>query len=312
MIRLLSTTATITALLVGSAFAQESDRCRTVHYSDPGWTDISSTNALLETVLEGLGYEPDIDTLSVPITFQSLSTGQLDIFLGNWMPAQTAIVDPMVAEKKLEVLKVNLEGNRFTLAVPSYVSDAGVKDFADLAKNADKFDHKILGIESGASVNANMLKMIADDAFDLGDWSLVESSEQGMLAQVGRAEKDGTWVVFPAWEPHPMNTTYKLTYLTGGDTYFGPNMGSAQVRTVTRPGYAAECPNVAKLLSNMTFTVDLENGMMNAILTDGEDADDAAEAAIKANPALLDTWLAGVTTADGKPGLEAVKSELGL
>jgi glycine betaine/proline transport system substrate-binding protein len=28
------------------------------------------------------------------------------------------------------------------------------------------------------------------------------------------------------------------------------------------------------------------------------------------NPQVLDTWLAGVTTVDGKPGLEAVKAKL--
>ena len=36
----------------------------------------------------------------------------------------------------------------------------------------------------------------------------------------------------------------------------------------------------------------------------------AAKAWLKQNPQVLDTWLAGVTTLDGKPGLEAVKASL--
>ncbi|NDV88234.1 choline ABC transporter substrate-binding protein [Aurantimonas aggregata] len=312
MIKLLTTTAAASLLMLGTAVAQEPDSCQTVRYSDPGWTDISSTNALLKAVLEPLGYEPEISTLSVPITFRGLATDQLDIFLGNWMPAQTAIVDPMVESGELEVLKVNLSGNRFTLAVPAYVAEAGVTSFEDLAPNAEKFGSQIYGIEAGASVNQNMLRMIEDDAFGLGDWTLVESSEQGMLTQVERAEGAEGWVVFPAWEPHPMNTEYELTYLTGGDEYFGPDMGSAQVRTGARTGFAEECPNLAKLLDNMTFSVELENGMMAQILNEGMSADAAAEEALKASPELLDTWLEGVTDFAGQPGLPAVKASLDL
>lgn len=312
MIKLLQTTAALSLLLAGTAMAQEPASCQTVRYSDPGWTDISSTNALLKSVLGPLGYQADIKTLSVPITFRGLANDELDIFLGNWMPTQTAIVDPMVEKGELEVLKVNLSGNRFTLAVPDYVAEAGVKSFDDLAENADKFDRTIYGIEAGASVNQNMLRMINDDAFGLGDWKLVESSEQGMLSQVQRAERAKQWVVFPAWEPHPMNTEYELTYLTGGDEYFGPNMGSAEVRTVTRPGFSQDCPNLAKLLENMTFSVELENAMMARILNDGISADEAAQEAIEKQPELLDAWLTGVTTFGGEPGLVAVKDSLGL
>jgi glycine betaine/proline transport system substrate-binding protein len=38
------------------------------------------------------------------------------------------------------------------------------------------------------------------------------------------------------------------------------------------------------------------------------EANQAALDWLKANPQVLDQWLAGVTTIDGKPGLPAVKS----
>ncbi len=69
-----------------------------------------------------------------------------------------------------------------------------------------------------------------------------------MLAQVSRADRRGEPVVFLGWEPHPMNATYEMSYLTGGDDFFGPNLGGATVFTNTRAGYAAECANVGKLL----------------------------------------------------------------
>jgi glycine betaine/proline transport system substrate-binding protein len=107
-----------------------------------------------------------------------------------------------------------------------------------------------------------------------------------------------------------MNTKLQLEYLSGGDKYFGANYGSATVRTVARKGFVEECPNLAKLLSQMTFTVDMENTIMGAILDDGAEAKDAAKAELKADPSVLDAWLAGVTTFDGKDGLEAVKASL--
>ena len=58
---------------------------------------------------------------------------------------------------------------------------------------------------------------------------MVESSEQGMLAQVARADERGEPVIFLGWEPHPMNANFKMSYLTGGDDFFGPNLGGATV-----------------------------------------------------------------------------------
>ena len=75
-----------------------------------------------------------------------------------------------------------------------------------------------------------------------------------------------------------------MTYLTGGDEYFGPNLGGATVYTNVRKGYVEECPNVGKFLQNLVFSLDMENEIMGAILDDGEDPADAAAAWLTANP----------------------------
>nr|BAT30487.1 glycine/betaine ABC transporter substrate-binding protein [Aureimonas sp. AU4] len=295
--------------LAGAAMAADAASCATVRMSDPGWSDITSTNALASVVLDGLGYKADVETLAVPIGYQSLANKQIDVFLGNWMPAQAKFRQELDAKKSAEVLTKNLEGAKFTLAVPNYVAEAGVKDVKDLAANADKFKKEIYGIEPGAPANTNIQSMIDAPAYNLKGWKLVDSSEQGMLSQVSRAERSKDWIVFLGWAPHPMNNM-GLTYLSGADEFFGPNYGGAEVYTLARAGYATECPNAAKLFSQVTFTVEMENQMM-AKLADGEDAKAAAKSWLKANPAVLDTWLAGVTTLDGKPGAEAVKSKIG-
>ena len=152
--------------------------------------------------------------------------------------------------------------------------------------------------------------MIGDKAFGLGSWTLVASSETAMLTQVERAVRDKKWIVFLAWEPHVMNTKFHLTYLSGGDAYFGPNYGGATVNTVTRTGFAQQCTNLGRLFKQMTFNVDLENHIIASVLQDKVNVNTAARDALKAHPDLLGAWLDGVTTTSGANGLQAVNSAL--
>jgi glycine betaine/proline transport system substrate-binding protein len=294
------------------ACAAEPPACMQVRMAGPGWTDIDATNAMAGVVLKALGYHQNVANLSVPITYQGLKKGQIDVFLGNWMPAQAPLVKPFVEEKSVEAVRPNLSNAKFTLAVPDYVAAAGVHSFADLAKNADKFDSRIYGIEPGAPANQNIKKIVDEKAFGLGTWKVVESSETGMLTQVERAVRDRKWIVFLGWEPHLMNTKFKLTYLDGGDRYFGPNYGGATVNTVARARYAGQCPNVGRLFRQLSFNVDLENGVITDVLEKKTNIDAAATDALKHHPELLRTWLDGVNTASGANGLQAVQAALGV
>ena len=307
MMKALTTTAAL--MLAASAlpaFADDAATCATVRYSDPGWTDITATNGVAAVVLEALGYTPDIATLSVPVGYEALKNGQTDVFLGNWMPAQQKFRDDLDAAGTIDVLTQNLEGAKFTLAVNKAGADAGVADFADLDAQKDAFGGKIYGIEPGAPANQSIQTMIENDDFGLGDWELVESGEQAMLAQVTRS--GDTPVVFLAWAPHPMNEAIEITYLSGGDEQFGPDFGGATVHTLARSEWAEMCPNAARLFSQLVFDVSMENQLMGAILDDGADAQDAAREWLAANPDAMGPWLDGVTTLDGQPGLDAVQA----
>jgi glycine betaine/proline transport system substrate-binding protein len=282
-------------------------------FSDVGWTDITATTAITTEILKGLGYTPKIDVLSVPVTYTSMKNKDIDVFLGNWEPSMENDRKPYVEDKSVVVIGANLpEGAKYTLAVPQYTYDKGLKTFADIDKFKDSLKSKLYGIEPGNDGNRLVLDLIKGDKFGLKDFQLVESSEQGMLAQVQRATTRNEDIVFLGWAPHPMNVNFKIQYLSGGDDSFGPNFGGAVVYTNERAGFAADCPNAAKLVGNMKFTVDIENVVMNKILTDGEDGPKAATEWLKANPGSLDAWLADVTTFDGQPGLPAVKKSLGL
>lgn len=309
--KLVKTSAIATLMLsAGLSHAVEPSQCQKVTFSDPGWTDIGATNGITTTILEALGYQTEVFLLGVPVGFESLKSGEIDLFMGNWMPAQTGFIDKY--KQDIDQVRTNLEGVKFTLAVPEFVYDAGVKSFADLNKFSAKFRNKIYGIEAGAPANQNLQKMIDSNDFNLGDWNLVESGEQAMLTQVNRSVRRDKFIVFLGWEPHPMNVNFDLKYLEGGDDYFGPNYGGATIHTLSRKGYSQECSNVGKLVQNLKFSLTMENEIIGEVLNNAQKPKVAAKAWITENPNVLENWLQGVTTYQGNNGLEAVKQHLAL
>jgi len=302
---------TLSAMAIIAAAPALGD-CDTVRFSDVGWTDITATTATATVVLEALGYATETKLLALPVTFSSLAAGDLDVFLGNWMPSMEADIGPYTEAGTIDTVRANLEGAKYTLATNAAGAALGISDFGNIADQAEALDSTIYGIEPGNDGNRLILDMIAAGEFGLSGFQVRESSEQGMLAQVGRASDRNEPIVFLGWEPHPMNANYELTYLTGGDDWFGPDLGGATVYTNTRAGYVEECPNVGALLLNMEFTLAMENQIMGAILDDNEDPADAARAWLAANPEAWAGWLDGVTTKDGGDAAAAVNAALGL
>ncbi len=211
----------------------------------------------------------------MPISLAGLKSKQIDVSLGYWWPVQQKAVEPFLEAKSIEM------------------------------------GGTIYGIEPGSSANAKIQKMIDTNQFGLGGFKLVQSSEAGMLVTVERAIREKKPVVFLGWEPHPMNIQMKINYLSGGDDVFGPNYGEARVYTLTNTDFLTRCPNAGKFVSNLRFTTDLENRLMQPVMNK-ERPQEAAKAYLKQNPQVLDAWLAGVKTLDGKDGLPAVRQYLGL
>ncbi|WP_439887223.1 choline ABC transporter substrate-binding protein [Pseudomonas sp. MBLB4123] len=302
----------LSCVMAQAAWAQEPESCKQVRFAEIGWADIAATTGVAMTLSEGLGYKPSKILASVPIAFTGVKNNQIDVFLGYWAPSMDAVIEPFTKDGGVKVLPTpNLEGAKYTLAVPTYAAEAGLKSFQDIAKFKDQLGGKIYGIEPGNDGNLLIEQMIKGDQFGLGGFRMVESSEAGMLVQVQRAVKKKEPVVFLGWAPHPMNTQYDITYLSGGDEVFGPDFGAAKVYTVVPPDYEARCANVGKLLNNLQFSVEIESQLMEKVL-EKQDPAEVAKNWIKANPQMLDKWLAGVTTYDGQDGIAAVKKHVGL
>ena len=138
----------------GIAAAQEPMECRKVVFSDVGWSDISATTALASTVLGALGYQTETKILSVPVTYTALSTDDVDVFLGNWMPTMEADIAPYREAGTVDILRTNLTGAKYTLATNKAGAELGIADFAGIAAHKDALEGKIYGIEPATTATA--------------------------------------------------------------------------------------------------------------------------------------------------------------
>ncbi len=301
--------------------AQDNADCGTVRFVQVNWTGVSAKTETAAWMLRQLGYDTDIITASVPIMFQSLSSNERDVAMGLWLPTQRSMIRKYMTEGSIDMVGANLRGAKYTLAVPTYVHEAGVTNFADLDEHKEQFDGEIYGIEAGNDGNQIVQSMIDDDAYGLGDWELVPSSEAAMLSEVKRRVRRDEWIVYLGWAPHPMNLNIDMQFLEGGADYWGPNQGGATVYTLTRTGYAWQCPNVGQFLANYEYTVSEQSKMAANVINEDMGYDEAGQALIKSKPELLERWLgsggayqtSAIKTADGEGNArQAVARALGI
>jgi len=276
------------------------------------WTGVTIKSELAVSVLEGLGYKAENKVFSVPIAYSALSTGDADVFFGNWMPSMANIANKFFAGGKVIKYVANMPNAKYTLATPTFCAEEGLKDFTDIVKFGDQLDWKIYGIEPGNDGNMIIQKMIDNNMFGLGKFELVASSEVAMLAQVQAYAQNHKAIVFLGWAPHSMNERIDMTYLTGSTAQtFGENDGTATVWTNLRKGFKEENPNVARLFKNMLFPVTMMNQIMTSVhVSKGLGLHQAGLKWLKEHPATYEKWLTGVTTSDGSLAIPALRAYL--
>jgi glycine betaine/proline transport system substrate-binding protein len=314
-------TTTLSVALFAATTASAAEQCDTVRFGQVNWTGVSAKTGTAAWLLNEIGYETDVITASLPIMFQSLANNERDVFAGFWVPTSRTMASKHMKKGDIDIVTKNLKGAKYTVGVTQAAWDGGVRHFSDLAENIDRFDGRILGIESGNDGNQIIQQMIADDAYGMSGFELQPSSEAGMLTEVQRRVKRGEWAAWLAWAPHPMNVNIDLQFLNGGADYWGPNQGGATVYTVARKGYAWECPNIGQFLENYEYTVAEQSELAAYIVNDEMDYAEAGQTLIRNHPELIERWFGqggtyqtgAVKTADGEASAhDVIADELGL
>ncbi len=281
-----------------------------VRFGTVDWPEAIAKTHVAATVVEALGYETEIQELSVPGVFEGLESGTLDIFVEAWFPTMQPNLDA-TDPGSIESIAINLPEATFSVAVNRTACDAGVRSHEDLDRFANRFEQDgqptIFGIEPGNDGNQVVLDMIANDTYSLGDWRLVESSTDGMLAQVDRRTSGGEWVAFTGWEPHWMNNRYDICLLEDPEEAWG---GKSRVETLVNENFSEEYPELYEFFERMKVDRDIQAELIDQIDNSGKEPEEVALGWLRTNPAVTAGWLRGVTATDGTDGFEALRRYL--
>lgn len=284
----------------------------TLDFGVPAWPGITVKTEIASQLLAPMGYSTRSQELGLQVIYQALDTGDLDVFLGGWMPAQQDMLKPREESGDITRLANNVDGAQMTLAVPEYVYEGGIQSFADLDANRERFDGKIHGFGAGSAASEILNKAIDNDTWGLGDWSIVDTSTVGMLSAARDAISREEPIVWVGWTPHWMNLELPMRYLDDSKNLFGENNGESEVLTLVRSDYAKSHPNLKTFFEQFTFKAEEQSWMIKGFGLDERSADDVAKEWIRNNPERVEAMLDGVTTQDGQPAWPAVRDALAL
>lgn len=301
------TLLTMTLCLAMSLAATPSSAMEPLKFGVPAWPGLTVKSEVAAQILETIGYPTKQFTSSPSIVLKSLENRDMDIYLGGWIPQETDMINPLA--EKGTVIKVvkNLSNCMIGMAVPTYVWEAGVHSMADLEKHADRFERKLYGIEAGSGTNKKIKELIANDGDGLGDWSIVESSAAGMLAQVERATRRKDWIVFFAWEPHWMGAVYDFRYLKATDESNDIAHKKSWVWTVVRSNLPETHPQVYRFLEQFTLESDTQSEWIFQFKRKEKEPDVVAREWIASHLDTVDGWLQGVKGPEGEPAADILR-----
>ncbi|MEA2119979.1 ABC transporter substrate-binding protein [Halovibrio sp. HP20-50] len=295
-----------TALFVSAAQADD----QTLDFGVPAWPGITVKTAIAEQLLNPLGYQTSTQAIGLQVIYQGIESGDIDAFLGAWLPAQREMFNPRKESGVLVDVANNVDGAQMTLAVPEYLYESGIQSFADLDENRDQFEGKIYGFGAGSAASEILHNAIDNDTWGLGDWQVVDTSEVAMLSAARDAISREEPIVWVGWTPHWMNLELPMRYLEDPEDLFGENNGESDVLTLLRSGYADAHPNVVTFFEQFTFSAEEQSWMIQAYGQEEQDLDDVAEQWINDHPERIEAMLADVTTTDGEPAWPVIEAQL--
>lgn len=282
----------------------------TLDFGVPAWPGITVKTEIAEQLLAPLGYQTRTQTIGLQVIYQGMESGDIDVFLGAWLPAQREMFNPRKASGVLIDVANNVDGAQMTLAVPDYLYENGIQSFADLAEHRDQFNGRILGFGAGSAASEILHNAIDDDAWGLGDWSVVDTSEVGMLSAARDAISREEPVVWVGWTPHWMNLELPMRFLNDPEDLFGENNGESDVLTLLRANYADAHPNMVTFFEQFTFTAEEQSWMIQAFGQEERELTQVATQWINEHPERIEAMLADVTTHDGEPAWPIIEAQM--
>jgi len=276
----------ISLLGTTSILAQEQESKDEVVLTYVEWSSEVASTHVAQVVLEELGYQVDIMTVTAIWMWQAVANGDADAHVAAWLPS-THELYWTAKKEQVENLGPNLLGAKIGLVVPTYVTLNGIEE---LNANADKFNGKIIGIDPASGL-MNKTKQVMDD-YQLDKLTLEDGSGAEMTKQLALAYENREWIVVTGWTPHWKFSRWELKYLDDPKGIYQPKGNQAEyIATIVRKGLKEDKPEVYRILDNFNWEpADMEQLMVwNS--TEGADPYQNAKRWVDENRDKVNQWL---------------------
>ena len=245
----------------------------------PNWVEAVAYSHLSKVALEEQGYEVELTNLDPGLIFAELSkeNSKGDVFMDAWLPNTHKHYWEDYGDKLVKLGESFSEGTT-GLVVPSYLP---INSIEELNANKEKFDGKIIGIDSGAGIHRDTYEAI--DEYDL-DFEQITSSGPAMVAALQKATRDEDWIVVTGWKPHIKWTQYDLKFLEDPKGVYPTDVCAI----LSRRGFEEDMPQAANYFKNFHLNDDQLNELMSIIQDNNPET--GARMWYEANKELVDGW----------------------
>ncbi|MGD8991674.1 MAG: glycine betaine ABC transporter substrate-binding protein [Desulfobacterales bacterium] len=261
----------ISVLLVALACVPCGAQQKTVRLSYVEWSEtVAATNMVKTVIQEKLGHACEIVPMTADKMWEAVATGKVDGMVAAWLPTTHGHYYEQYKDQ-IEDLGPNMVGTQIGLVVPDITvgrqtASSGQRNepyikaisIDDLKKYADKFNRRIIGIDSEAGIMKKTREAMRE--YGLYNFELVKGSEVSMVAELSNAVRKQRWIVVTGWQPHWKFARWKLKFLDDPKNIFG---GKEKIHTIVRKGLKDDMPDVYRFLDKYNWApADLEQLMI--------------------------------------------------
>ena len=264
------------ALIAGFTSCEEEEAVEIAYVE---WACATASTYVVKTVLEDMGYNVRLTSVSAAAMWQSLASGDMDAMTTAWLPETHRDYYESVADDVVD-LGPNYLGARLALVVPDYVP---INSLQELLDNAEQFDNQIIGIDPGAGLMGLTEDFIANNDAEL---TLIEGSDATMAAALGDAIQREEWIVVTGWAPHWKFARWDLKILDDPNNEFG---AEETINTIVRKGLDEDMPEVYAMLDNFSWGDDEIGAVME--LNEEMSPEESARKWVDENQDIVQTWI---------------------
>ncbi|HIK16635.1 MAG TPA: glycine betaine ABC transporter substrate-binding protein [Leptolyngbyaceae cyanobacterium M33_DOE_097] len=277
--------------LIRQSYAQEHNYAKkTIVLGQVGLSFYQVKAALIQIILERLGYTVLIQEGAHEQIFPMLNQGKIDLLVAAWLPEAHASYWHAVKDRAVQLTTL-YDDAYFFWGVPDYVPETSVQSIADLAKPeiAAKMNKIIQGIGAGATISVFSQQEIAAYGLNRAGYQFRTGTAAQWIGAFKQAVTQQRWIVLPTWQPQFLNQAYTIRSLADPQGVLGGrNQG---ILLATNTFVTDTSVQTVDILRRIQLDITAVTQMDYQVNVNGKTARTAAKEWIEANSKQVESWL---------------------